>query len=31
MPLTSAEVHNVTFHKPSLGRPGYHEDEVDDF
>jgi DivIVA domain-containing protein len=29
--LTPADVRNVTFSKPPLGRPGYHEDEVDDF
>lgn len=31
MSLTPADVRNVTFSKPPLGRPGYHEDEVDDF
>lgn len=31
MPVTPADVRNVTFNKPPLGRPGYHEDEVDDF
>jgi DivIVA domain-containing protein len=29
--LTPADVRNVAFSKPPLGRPGYHEDEVDDF
>src|SRR5581483_8266226 len=31
MPLTPADVRNFTFSKPLAGRPGYHEDEVDDF
>jgi DivIVA domain-containing protein len=31
MPLTPADVRNVTFNKPPVGRPGYHEDEVDEF
>jgi DivIVA domain-containing protein len=31
MPLTPADVRNFTFNKPPVGRPGYHEDEVDDF
>jgi DivIVA domain-containing protein len=31
MPLTPAEVGNVTFSRPPVGAPGYHEDEVDDF
>lgn len=31
MPLTPAEVRNVTFTKPPVGSPGYHEDEVDNF
>lgn len=31
MSLTPADVRNVAFSKPPLGRPGYHEDEVDDF
>lgn len=31
MPLTPADVHNVAFSKPPLGKRGYHEDEVDTF
>ncbi|MDQ4103372.1 MAG: DivIVA domain-containing protein, partial [Actinomycetota bacterium] len=31
MPLTAADVHNVTFSKPPIGKRGYHEDEVDTF
>ncbi|HZS21096.1 MAG TPA: DivIVA domain-containing protein [Pseudonocardiaceae bacterium] len=31
MPLTPADVRSFTFNKPPVGRPGYHEDEVDDF
>ncbi|MDQ4031657.1 MAG: DivIVA domain-containing protein [Actinomycetota bacterium] len=31
MPLTPADVYNVAFRKPSLGKRGYHEDEVDAF
>jgi DivIVA domain-containing protein len=31
MPLTPADVHNVAFSKPPLGKRGYHEDEVDSF
>jgi DivIVA domain-containing protein len=31
MPLTAADVHNVAFSKPPLGKRGYHEDEVDAF
>jgi DivIVA domain-containing protein len=31
MPLTPADVRHVMFSKPPPGRPGYHEDEVDDF
>ncbi|HKS11968.1 MAG TPA: DivIVA domain-containing protein, partial [Pseudomonas sp.] len=31
MQLTPADVRHVTFNKPPVGRPGYHEDEVDDF
>jgi DivIVA domain-containing protein len=31
MPLTPADVHNVAFSKPPIGKPGYHEDEVDAF
>jgi DivIVA domain-containing protein len=31
MPLTPADVQNVTFSKPPLGKRGYHEDEVDAF
>src|SRR3954469_10238768 len=29
MPLTPADIHNMDFGKASLGRRGYHEDEVD--
>jgi DivIVA domain-containing protein len=29
MPLTPADVANVVFSKPPLGKRGYHEDEVD--
>src|ERR1700712_3919440 len=31
MPLTTADVANVAFSKPPLGKRGYHEDEVDAF
>lgn len=31
MPLTPAEVHNVAFNKPPIGKRGYNEDEVDQF
>lgn len=31
MPLTPADVHNVAFKKPSIGKRGYDEDEVDAF
>ncbi|MBM9469262.1 DivIVA domain-containing protein [Nakamurella leprariae] len=31
MPLTPADVHNVQFKKPSIGKRGYDEDEVDAF
>ncbi|MEO5832038.1 MAG: DivIVA domain-containing protein [Nakamurella sp.] len=31
MRLTPAEVHNVSFKKPSIGKRGYDEDEVDAF
>ena len=31
MPLTPADVHNVAFSKPPLGKRGYHEDDVDAF
>ena len=31
MPLTSADVHNVAFSKPPIGKRGYNEDEVDAF
>jgi DivIVA domain-containing protein len=31
MPLMPADVHNVAFSKPPIGRRGYHEDEVDAF
>jgi DivIVA domain-containing protein len=31
MPLMAADVRNVTFSKPPLGKRGYHEDEVDAF
>ncbi len=31
MPLMPADVHNVAFSKPPLGKRGYHEDEVDAF
>ncbi|MDQ2880301.1 MAG: DivIVA domain-containing protein [Actinomycetota bacterium] len=31
MPLTPADVHNVTFSKPPIGKRGYSEDEVDVF
>jgi DivIVA domain-containing protein len=30
MPLTAAEVREVSFSKPPVGEPGYHPDEVDD-
>ncbi|HEX6405093.1 MAG TPA: DivIVA domain-containing protein [Pseudonocardiaceae bacterium] len=31
MPLTPADVHNVAFRKPPIGKRGYYEDEVDTF
>ncbi|MGH3782040.1 MAG: DivIVA-like cell division protein Wag31 [Pseudonocardiaceae bacterium] len=31
MPLSPADVHNVAFSKPPIGKRGYHEDEVDAF
>ena len=31
MLLTPAEVHNVVFGKPPIGKQGYNEDEVDNF
>jgi DivIVA domain-containing protein len=31
MPLTPADVHNVAFSKPPIGKRGYKEDEVDAF
>jgi DivIVA domain-containing protein len=31
MPLTPADVRNVTFSKPPIGKRGYNEDEVDAF
>lgn len=31
MPLTPADVHNIAFKKPSIGKRGYDEDEVDAF
>ncbi|MGB7797944.1 MAG: DivIVA domain-containing protein [Pseudonocardiaceae bacterium] len=31
MPLMPADVHNVRFSKPPIGKRGYHEDEVDAF
>jgi DivIVA domain-containing protein len=31
MPLTPADVHNVTFKKPPIGKRGYGEEEVDAF
>jgi DivIVA domain-containing protein len=31
MPLTPEDVHNVAFSKPSVGKHGYNEDEVDAF
>lgn len=31
MPLTAADVHNVAFSKPPIGKRGYNEDEVDAF
>ena len=31
MPLTTADVHNVAFSKPPIGKRGYNEDEVDQF
>ena len=31
MPLTPAEVHNVVFKKPPIGKRGYDEEEVDLF
>ncbi|MHA3703079.1 DivIVA domain-containing protein [Jatrophihabitans sp. YIM 134969] len=31
MPLTPAEVHNVAFRKPPIGKRGYDEEEVDAF
>ena len=29
MPLTPADVHNVAFKKPPIGKRGYDEEEVD--
>src|SRR5437763_16310138 len=31
MPLTPADVHNVAFSKPPIGKRGYNEGEVDAF
>jgi DivIVA domain-containing protein len=31
MPLTPADVHNITFKKPSIGKRGYDEEDVDAF
>jgi DivIVA domain-containing protein len=31
MPLTPADVHNIAFKKPSMGKRGYDEDQVDAF
>jgi len=31
MPVTPADVCNVVFSKPPIGKRGYHEDEVDAF
>src|SRR4029450_6949480 len=31
MPLTPADVHNVVFKKPPIGKRGYDEDDVDAF
>src|SRR5258707_6705893 len=31
MPLTPADVHNVAFSKPPIGKRGYNEDEGDAF
>src|SRR3982074_1994879 len=31
MSLTPADVHNVAFSKPPIGKRGYNEDEVDAF
>src|SRR3978361_1573678 len=31
MPLTPADVHNVAFSTPPIGKRGYNEDEVDAF
>ena len=31
MGLTPADVHNVAFSKPPIGKRGYNEDEVDAF
>jgi DivIVA domain-containing protein len=31
MPVTAADVRNVVFNKPPMGKRGYHEDEVDAF
>src|ERR1700730_16007931 len=31
MPLTPADVHNVAFSKPPIGKRGYNADEVDAF
>ena len=31
MPLTPADIHNVAFSKPPIGKRGYNEDEVDAF
>ena len=30
-PVTPAEVHDVAFRKPPIGRRGYDEDDVDEF
>src|SRR3954467_5094942 len=31
MPLTPADVHNVAFKKPAIGKRGYDEEDVDAF
>ena len=31
MPLTPADIHNVAFKKPPIGKRGYDEEEVDAF
>jgi DivIVA domain-containing protein len=31
MPVTAADVRNVAFSNPPIGKRGYHEDEVDAF